>query len=150
MAKLPEAAQVQLMAVLAGYPAEAVLPAVLKAATGPLASVRMEAVRTIGRIGNASAVSTLALKAAKTTGDEQALARETLARLKGTDVDNAVINQLKTESDEKVKAELVTAVGARRIAAGKPVLMDLVEERGAGAPAQGRSGRSRTSRRRPT
>jgi len=130
--KLPEAAQVQLVAVLSAYPAEAVLPAVLKAATGPLASVRMEAVRTIGRIGNASAVSTLALKAAKTTGDEQALARETLARLRGTDVDNAVINQLKTESDETVKAELVTAAGARRIAAGKPVLMDLARS---GAPA---------------
>ncbi|HVP89623.1 MAG TPA: HEAT repeat domain-containing protein [Terriglobales bacterium] len=132
MAKLPEAAQVQLMAVLASYPAEAVLPAVLSAVTGPLAAVRMEAMRTIGKVGNASAVSTLALRAAKAAGDEQALARETLARLRGTDVDNAVVNQLKTESDETVKAELVTAVGARRIAAGKPVLMGLVK---GGTPA---------------
>lgn len=131
VAKLPESAQIQLMAVLAGYPAEAVLPAVLKAATGPLAGVRMETLRTIGKIGNASAVSTLALRGAKAAGDEQALARETLARIKGTDVDIAIINQLKTESDDKVKAELVEAVGARRIAAGKPVLMDLVRS---GAP----------------
>jgi HEAT repeat protein len=132
VAKLPEPAQIQLMAVLAGYPAEAVLPAVLKAATGPLAGVRMETLRTIGKIGNASAVSTLALRGANAAGDEQALARETLARIKGTDVDMAILNQLKTESDEKVKAELVEAVGARRIAAAKPVLMDLVRS---GAPA---------------
>jgi len=61
------------------------------------------------------------------TEDEQALARETLDRLKGTDVEMAILNQLKTETDGKVKAELVQAVGARRIGAGKPLLMDLVK-----------------------
>ncbi len=126
MAKLPEGAQVQLTAVLAGYPAEAVLPAILKAADSPLLTVRMEALRAIGRVGNSSVVGMLADRAARAAGDEQSLARETLARLKGTDVETAILDRLRNESDEKVKAELIQAVGERRIAAGKPVLVGIV------------------------
>ena len=126
MATLPEEAQVQLTAALAGYPAEAVLSAVMKAAESPLPTVRMEALRTIGRIGNPSVVAMLAGRAAAAVGDEQALARETLVRLKGTDVETAILEELKRTGDDKVKAELIQAVGERRIAAGKPVLMELV------------------------
>ncbi|MGA2361292.1 MAG: HEAT repeat domain-containing protein [Candidatus Aminicenantales bacterium] len=126
MSKLPEDAQVQLTAVLAGYPAGTVLPIILKAADAPLPTVRMEALRTIGKIGNASVVEMLANRAAQAVGDEQSLARETLARLKGTDVETAILDQLKRESDDKLKAELIQAVGERRIAAGKPVLMEMV------------------------
>jgi HEAT repeat protein len=126
MSKLPEDAQVQLTAVLAGYPAGTVLPIILKAADAPLPTVRMEALRTIGKIGNASVVEMLANRAAQAVGDEQSLARETLARLKGTDVETAILDQLKRESDDKLKADLIRTVGERRIAAGKPVLMEMV------------------------
>jgi HEAT repeat protein len=131
MARLPEEAQVQLTAVLSGYPAESVLPAILKAADSPLPAVRMEALRSIGKIGDASVVGMLAGRAAASVGNEQALARETLARLKGTDVETAILDRLKKESDDKVKAELIQAVGERRIAAGKPALMEIVRT---GAP----------------
>jgi len=131
MAKLPEDAQVQLTAVLAGYPDDTVLPAILSAADSPLPAVRMEALRSIGKIGNASVVEMLAGRAATSVGDEQALARETLARLKGTDVETAILDRLKTEGDDKVKAELIQAIGERRIAGGKPALMDIVRT---GAP----------------
>ena len=131
MTKRPEDSQVQLVAVLAGYPVEAVLPAILKAADSPLPAVRMEALRSIGKIGDASVVGMLAGRAAMSVGDEQALARETLARLKGTDVEMAILDRLKKEADDKVKAELIQAVGERRIAAGKPVLMEIVRT---GAP----------------
>jgi HEAT repeat protein len=127
MTKLPKDAQAQVTAVLAGYPADAVLPAILQAADSPLPTVRIEAIRSIGKIGNASVVGILADRAAQTVGDEQSLARETLARLKGTDVETAILDQLKRESDDKLKAELVQAVGERRIAAGKPVLMEMVQ-----------------------
>ena len=126
MARLPEDAQIQLTAVLAGYPVEAVLPTILKAADSPLTAVRMEALRSVGKIGDASVVGMLAARAAMSVGDEQALARETLARLKGTDVETAILDRLKKESDDKVKSELIQAVGERRIAAGKPALMDIV------------------------
>jgi HEAT repeat protein len=131
-AKLPESAQVQFTAVLAGYPADDVLPAVLNAAGSPLATVRMEALRSIGKIGDSSVVGMLAGRAAKAVGDEQALARVTLARLKGTDVETAILDLLKRTSDDKVKAELIQAVSERRIVAGKPVLMEIIKT---GAPA---------------
>jgi HEAT repeat protein len=132
MTKLPEGAQVQLTAVLAGYPAEAVLPAILKAADSPLLSVRMEALRAIGRLGNASVVEMLANRAARAVGGEQSLAREILVRLRGMDVETAILDQLRREGDDKVKAELIQAVGERRIAAGKPVLIGMV---GSAAPS---------------
>jgi HEAT repeat protein len=131
MAKLPEDAQAQLVAVLTGYPADTVIPAILKAADSPLPAVRMEALRSIGKVGNASVVEMLAGRAATSVGDEQALARETLARLKGTDVESAILDLLKKETDDKVKAELIQAVGERRIAAGKEALMEIVRT---GAP----------------
>ncbi len=130
-AKLPEDAQVQFTAVLAGYPADAVLPAALKAAGSPFLTVRMEALRTIGKIGDPSVVPMLADRAAKAAGEEQALARQTLARLKGADVETAILERLANESDEKTRAELIEAAGERRIAAAKPVLMALVRT---GAP----------------
>jgi HEAT repeat protein len=131
-AGLPEDAQVQLTAVLAGYPADAVLPAVLKAADSPFVTVRMEALRTIGKIGDPSVVPMLADRAAGAAGEEQALARQTLARLKGTDVETAILDRLAKGSDEKVKAELIEMIGERRIAPAKPLLMELVRT---GAPA---------------
>lgn len=124
--KLPESAQVQLVAVLAGYSGEGVLNSVVKAAVSPYPTVRMEALRTIGKIGNGSTVPMLADRAAATVGDEQALARETLVRLKGTDVETAILDGIRKEADEKIKVELVQAAGDRRIKAGKPVLMELV------------------------
>jgi len=126
IARLPEDAQIQFTAVLAGYPAETVLPAILKSAESPQPAVRMEALRSIGKIGNASVVEMLAGRAAASVGDEQSLARETLARLKGTDVETAILDRLKKEADDKVKAELIQAVGERRIAAGRPALMEMV------------------------
>ena len=131
MDQLPEDAQVQLTAVLAGYPADAVLPAVMKAAASPLPTVRMEALRSIGKIGNPSVVEMLAGRAATAVGDEQALARETLARLKGSDVEAEILALLGKTTDDGIKTELIQAVGTRRIAAGKPALMELVK---AGAP----------------
>jgi HEAT repeat protein len=126
MTNLPEDAQVQLTAVLAGYPSDTVLPAILKAAGSPYLTVRMEALRSIGKIGNASVAGFLASRAAATMGDEQAAARETLWRLKGSDVDAAVVDRLAKESDDDIKAELIQAAGERRIAAAKPVLMETV------------------------
>jgi HEAT repeat protein len=124
--KLPEPQQVELVAVLARYPSDLVLPSILKAAESPAPTVRMEALRSIGKVGNASVVEMLAARASGATGDEQALAREILSRLRGTDVDAAILDLLAKEPDPGVKAELIQAAGARRIAAAKPALMAIV------------------------
>jgi HEAT repeat protein len=124
---LPESAKIQLTAVLARYPAETVRPYLLAAAESPSADVRLAALRSIAGAGDGKSVIFLATKAARTTGTEQDAAREALARIKGGDVDDAVLAHLGKAADDAVKAELVRAASERRIAAAKPALMDLVK-----------------------
>lgn len=129
--KLPVPAQVQLTALLARYPAETARPYLLKAAESPSPDVRSAALRALAAAGDGKAVLFLANKAARSSGAEQDAAREALARMKGLDVDAAVLEHLGKAGEDAVKAELVRAAGARRVAAAKPALMALVAS---GAP----------------
>jgi HEAT repeat protein len=127
LSRLPEDARIQLTAVLDGYPADVVRPYLLSAAENPSPDVRLAALRSIGKSGDAKSVSFLATKAARTSGAEQDAARETLARLKGAEVDAAILAHIPKTSDDAIKAELVQAVSARRIADAKPALMAMVK-----------------------
>jgi HEAT repeat protein len=126
-ARLPEDAQAQLAAVLGGYPADTARPHLLAAAESPFLAVRLAALRSIEKTGDSKSVVFLATKAARTAGAEQEAARESLARLRGSEVDAAVLAYLSKTSDDAVKAELVQAVSARRIAGAKPALIQLVK-----------------------
>lgn len=132
MDRLPGENRVQLTALLAKYPAETVRPYLLAAAENPSLNVRLAALRSIAEAGDGKSVVFLATKAARTTGAEQDSAREALARLKGLDVDAAVLDHITKTADEAVEAELVQAASARRVAGAKPALMGLVK---AGSPA---------------
>ncbi len=123
MSRLSEPDQARLIAVFSRYPGDAVLPAVLRAAESRSAAVRLEALRALETVGNGTLVEFLAHRAAITAGEEQARARETLDRVRGADVDAAVLALLGTSKDADLRAELARAVGQRRIAAGKPALM---------------------------
>ncbi|OGD28519.1 MAG: hypothetical protein A2Y56_01510 [Candidatus Aminicenantes bacterium RBG_13_63_10] len=125
--RLPEDARVQLTAVLGGYPADTVGPYLLSAAENPSFDVRLAALRSIGKAGGAKSVAFLATKAARASGAEQDAARESLALLRGSDVDPAILAHLDKMSDDAVKAELVRAAGERRIAGAKPALMAMVK-----------------------
>ncbi len=127
MSRLPEDARVQLTALLARYPAETVRPYLLSAAENASLDVRLAALRAIASAGDGKSVVFLATKAARTAGAEQDAAREALARLKGRDVDEAVLAHLAKTSDDAVKAELVQAASARKIAGAEPALMDMVK-----------------------
>jgi len=126
VARLPEAARIQLTAVLGGYPADVARPYLLAAAETPSLPVRLAALRSIERTGDSKSVVFLATKAARTAGPEQDAARETLTRLKGSEVDAAVLAFLSKTSDDAVKAELIQAVSVRRITGAKPGLMEMV------------------------
>jgi HEAT repeat protein len=126
-ARLSEETRIQLAALLAGYPAGVVRPHLLSAAEDPSLAVRLAALRALAAAGDGKSVVFLAAKAARTTGAEQDAAREALGRLKGKDADAAVLAHLAKASDDAVKAELVQAAGARRIAAAKPALMEMIE-----------------------
>lgn len=130
--KLPEAGQVQLLAVLSGYPGKAVRPAVLAAVKSPAVDVRIAAARALSKVGDASTVPVLAGRAAASRGSEQLAARAGLASLPGNDVDEAVLFWLIASPDDAVKRELIQAAGERRIAASKSHLKALA---GSGSPA---------------
>jgi HEAT repeat protein len=127
LSRLPEDARIQLTAVLGGFPADTVGPFLLAAAEDPSLDVRLAALRSIGNVGGTKSVAFLATKAARTSGAEQDAARETLARLRGPDVDPAILAHFIKTSDDAVKAELVQAAGERRIAGAKPALMAMVK-----------------------
>ena len=115
-------AQVQLLSALADRGDVLALPAVLEAGKSQDESVRIASLRAIGQLGNASSVPVLAERAAASKGAEQKAARESLYRLRGPEVDAAILQNLPSAA-ATVKVELVTAVGERNIAGSVETLL---------------------------
>jgi len=93
-------------------------------------AVKVEALRGLGVVGDASAVPLL-LKVAATTGKPQEIARESLGRVKGEDVDKALLTAM-DEKDPKVKVEVVHALAMRHVTAATPALLKAAEDTDAG------------------
>jgi HEAT repeat protein len=120
--QLPETAQVQLLAVLSGYPGALVLPTVLRAARSSALPVRLAAMKALESAGNPSVVPFLAEKAADTRGPEQTAARSALGMLKGRAVDEAMLALLTQKPTDAVAGEMLLAIADRRIFAAKPAV----------------------------
>jgi len=120
--QLPETAQVQLLAVLSGYPEALVLPTVLRAARSSALPVRLAAMNALESAGNPSVVPFLAEKAADTRGPEQAAARSALGMLKGRAVDEAILALLTQKPTDAVAGEMLLAIADRLIFAAKPAV----------------------------
>jgi len=120
--KLPPAAQVQLLSALADRGDALALPAVVEAVKSPDESVRVAALKAVGQLGSAASVPLLAERAAAARGAEQKAARESLYRLRGAEVDAAILQALPAAAPG-VKVELVGAVGERNIAGAIKVLL---------------------------
>jgi HEAT repeat protein len=120
--QLPEASQVQLLAVLSEYPREFVLPAIFQAAKDSSKDVHIAALKALEKTGDASVVQYLAETAAASPQSEQAVARASLRGLKGEDIDEAILSLLAVRSDEAVQTELVQSIEERRIFAGKSLV----------------------------
>ncbi|MCU0918038.1 MAG: HEAT repeat domain-containing protein [Planctomycetes bacterium] len=120
--KLPAAGQVQLLSALGDRTDATALPVVLEATKSQDESVRVAALRAVGQLGNASNISALAEHAAASRGAEQKAAREGLYRLRGPDVDAAILKGLAAAS-APVKAELIGAIGERNIAGAVEMLL---------------------------
>jgi HEAT repeat protein len=118
----PEASQVKLLAVLAGYPGAAVRPAILEAARSSSAPVRIAAIKALESAGDASVVPFLCETAAKARGAEQTAARSALGGLKGRAVDEAIVALMATQPPDEIQGELLLAMANRRIFAAKPVI----------------------------
>jgi HEAT repeat protein len=118
--KVPEGARIQLLTLLAAYPAERVRPAVLQAARTESGAVRVAALRALGTTGDVSVLDFLVETAAKARGAEQAAAREALNGLKGREVDAAIVSALDAKPAPELATELLLAAADRRIFAAKP------------------------------
>jgi len=126
LAGLSENAQVEVLAVLAGFPRERVLAPVLQAAKSGAPAVRIAAFKTLQTIGDAGVVPFLAETAAKTRGAEQAAARGALSLLKGRPVDEAVLAALAQKPAEEIQMELLAAVAERRVFTAKGAVAEFL------------------------
>jgi hypothetical protein len=121
--KLPEPGQVQLIAVLSGYPKAVALAPVVAALKTAAMPVRLAALKALAGFDDVPTALLLARHAAAAKGDEQAAAREALGRMPGKDIDEAILFQMLASPDDALKSEFIRAVGARRISAGKGLLV---------------------------
>jgi len=119
--------QVQLLSALGDRGDAVALPAVITAAKATDESVRIAALRALGQLGNASIVGLLAQTAAATGGDEQKTARESLYRLRGPTVDQAILAGI-PKAETRTKVELISSVGQRNISAGVSTLLKTAKD----------------------
>jgi len=89
--------------------------------------VRMAALQALKHLGNSSTVLVLAKWATKTTEDEQDAARDSLALLRGPDVDKVILSAMEG-ANAPVRAELIQAAAERRIDQVIPVLYAAADE----------------------
>ena len=130
--RLPEPAQIQVLAALARYPAARVRPAVLQAAKSASPDVRVAALRTLESVGDASTVTFLAeTAAAGPKGPVQDAARMALAGLRGREVDDTIAGGIKQPASEAMAVELLKAVAERRLFLDKPSVAALLSAKSA-------------------
>jgi len=118
--RLPEASQIQLLAALASYSTDRVVPSLLDSARSQSENVRIAAWKALGATGGADEVPVLVQAAASTRGAEQAAARAALGALEGHKVDAAIVSYMRLSSSDTVIGELLTAISDRRIYSAKP------------------------------
>ena len=109
---------------MADRPETVVLPAVLIAAAQGPKKVRLVAISTLGRVGDASCLSTLLDAAVDTDSDLSQTASRALADLAGEKVDAQIVALLPTAKSESYPL-LIELVGQRRIEAVPALLVAL-------------------------
>ncbi|OHB55603.1 MAG: hypothetical protein A2173_01455 [Planctomycetes bacterium RBG_13_44_8b] len=128
---LSSVAQVQLLSVLADrggdLASSGLLPVVIGYTKDKEPSVRIAALKALGQLGDASNVTMLAEAAAKSRGQEQKAARESLYRLRGGEVDKKILADTLSASGY-VKIELIRSIGERNIKDGVDTLLRAAQD----------------------
>jgi HEAT repeat protein len=115
--------QVQLLSALGDRGDVAARPVVVAAVKSEDESVRIAALRALGQLGDDSNVGLLAQSAAGARGTEQKAARDSLYRLRGLNVDKAILAAI-PKAEARTKVELISSVGQRNIKAGVNTLLE--------------------------
>ena len=124
---LSATSSVQLLSALGERGDSAALSAVVTAVKARDQSVRIAALKAVGRLGDASSISLLAQTAAATRGAEQKAARESLYRLRGPKIDETILSSI-PKADAKIKVELVSSMGHRNITRGVGILLKTAKD----------------------
>jgi len=103
-----------------------ILPVVLDAARRGDDAVRVAALKAVATLGDASCVTLLAEKAAAGTADEKTTARESLIRLSGPGVDDAILSAIQ-KSDTPAKIELIRCLPPRVLTTGTETLFGVLD-----------------------
>ncbi len=119
--KLPNERAALLIAAMADRPASVQLAAIMKAAQSDDKTLRLAAFDALRRVGNETCLPVLMQTALDSDPDLSALARQSLAELRGDGVD-AEIAKLLESADDKSSPLLLELVGRRRIDAVTEVL----------------------------
>jgi len=119
--------QAQLISALADCGDKVAMPAVLAATKNSQDYVRVTALKAMGTLGDVSCLDGLVASAASSGGNEQKAAQESLYRLRGADVDQAILKKL-PDAESKAKVELVRSCEQRDIKASVPVLMKTAKD----------------------
>ena len=127
MSKLNAPTQVLLLSALADRGDNAGLPTALAAIKSPEATVRMAALETAGRLGGAGCVADLVQIAATSKKQERDEARTALERLRGQDVDAAMVAYMK-KCEAAARAELARALAARNAVSAVPALLESTKD----------------------
>jgi HEAT repeat protein len=120
--RLSSSGRIQVLAAFTLRQENSALPLVLEAVQDEDGEVRVVALESVGTLGNAANVALLAEAAAVRRDSEQAAARLSLARLRGDDVDEALLRSL-GKATPQVKVELLRAIGERRLASATDTLL---------------------------
>ncbi|HEV8604799.1 MAG TPA: HEAT repeat domain-containing protein [Tepidisphaeraceae bacterium] len=124
--RLPPASQAALLVALADRGIASAKDKAQNAIKSSDSTVRVAALQALGSLGDASTAMMLAELAAEKTGAEQTTARESIAKIRGTDVD-AVLLAFLPRSNTKARAELVRGLAARRAMPAIPTLENLAK-----------------------
>lgn len=125
--KLSVTSRVQLLSALSDCGDRAAVENVVAETKSSDKAVRIAALKALAKLGDVSTLELLVNTAAKTTGDEQQAAQQGLYRLRGTEVDRAILQKIPAVAAAE-KIELIRAVDQRNTAGSVNVLLKTIND----------------------
>ena len=125
--KLPPADRVSLLDALGDRGDTAARAAVIEMLKEQPEEVRAAALGALGALGSAADVPMLTEKAAAGSEPERHAARQSLIRLRGDDVNDAVVSEMK-ESEAAVRAKLLEVLAGRNATGAVPTVIESAED----------------------
>ncbi|NMC66440.1 MAG: HEAT repeat domain-containing protein [Acidobacteria bacterium] len=112
--------QIQFISALSSYPEPQIREFLMKVISSQKDEpVRIAALRTLGRVGDATTVEFLAERAAQAKAPEKTAARESLASLPEKAVDRKILELLAASTSQEVKNELLFSACERNMAGAR-------------------------------